>query len=95
LDPAQRAALDDSLRPLEPELRAARRGLWAARRAFREEMMRPEVDRSEALRRSAEVSRWQARLDSLTTEALVREAHVLGPEMRRRPGKWIPRPPRR
>ena len=92
LEADRRDALRDSLRSLEPQLMEARRALREARRAFRDEMMKPEVDRQQVFRCSAEVSRCQARLDSLITEALVRESKVLRPEERHGPGPWFPHP---
>ncbi len=91
LDGERQRELGDSLRPLAPAWLQAREDLEEARKAFHEEMMQPLIDHDRALALSAKISRKQARLDSLTTEALVREARVLRPEERHRPGKWFPR----
>jgi hypothetical protein len=91
LDEARRRELDAALSPLEPDLTAARLSLRQARRALGAALHEKALDRDRILTLQREVSQRQAILDSLVTEALLREAAVLRPEERMRSGRWFPR----
>lgn len=91
LDAERRRLLDETLSELEPALTDARRSLWEARRELGGALREAEPDRQRILDLQREVSLRQAVLDSLVTEALLREAAVLRPEERMRSGRWFPR----
>ena len=91
LDPERREALRSSLLPFEPEMADTRHRLEEARKEFAEELRAPVPNRDSVLVAHEKISQLQTRLDSLVTEALLKEAQVLRPEERRRPGAWFPR----
>jgi Spy/CpxP family protein refolding chaperone len=93
LDPKRRDALRSSLLDLEPEMETTRNALRSARREFGRQLRQPVPNRDSVLTTRDNISVLQARLDSLVTEALLREAKVLRPEeRRRRPEDWFPHP---
>ena len=97
LEGHQRRALRQHLRAFRPELEAARRDLVVARRRFREALRRDDAVQVRSARQ--QVSWMQARLDSLTAEAMLAEIDVLHPGQRERYLRWTferqrPRPTR-
>ncbi len=68
-----------------------RQRLEEARRDFAQELREPVPNRDSVLVAHEKISQLQTRLDSLVTEALLKEAKFLRPEDRRRPGAWFPR----
>ena len=97
LERHQRRALRQQLSTFGPELETTRRDLATARRRFREALRRDDAAAVRAARQR--VSRVQAKLDSLTAEAMLAEVNVLQPEQRERYVRWTfertrPRPPR-
>ena len=91
LDPKRREDLRGSLLPLEPKMVDTRHKLEEARREFAQQLRAPVPDRETVLATHEEISQLQTRLDSLVTEALLKEAQFLRPEERRKPGAWFPR----
>jgi hypothetical protein len=91
LDPQRREELQSSLLPLEPQMIDTRQRLEEARRDFAQELREPVPNRDSVLVAHEKISQLQTRLDSLVTEALLKEAKFLRPEDRRRPGAWFPR----
>ena len=81
LDPAQRRQLE-ALGPLGPPLREMRRGAFAERQTFERALAAGDVDAARAA--AKRISDAQARLDSLTAEAMLREIELLRPEQRQR-----------
>ena len=86
LDSGQRASMRSRLGSARPELHAARRQLAQARSEFRETLHQGNVGAARIAR--AEVSRAQARLDSLSAEAMLAELAVLRPDQRERYVRW-------
>ncbi len=86
LDPSQRASMQNRLGIARPELQAARRQLARARSDFRDTLRQGDVATARAAR--AQVSRAQARLDSLSAEAMLAELAVLRPDQRERYVRW-------
>jgi Spy/CpxP family protein refolding chaperone len=80
LDDGQRGRLVAGLRHLEPDLRQARGQLHAERRRF--EAALAGADHAAVQQAAAAVSRAQARLDSLSAQAMLREIEVLTPAQR-------------
>jgi Spy/CpxP family protein refolding chaperone len=68
-----------------------RHRLEEARKEFAEQLREPVPDRDSVLVKHEKISQLQPRLDSLVTEALLKEAQFLRPEERRKPGAWFPR----
>lgn len=86
LERHQRRIVRQHLSTMRPELEATRRELNEARRRFRGALWR---DDAPAVREARHhVSRVQARLDSLTAEAMLAEIGVLHPEQRERYVRW-------
>jgi len=86
LDSSQRASMRSRLGSARPELHAARRQLAQARSEFRDTLRQGDVVAARVAR--AEVSRAQARLDSLSAEAMLAELAVLRPDQRERYVRW-------
>jgi len=86
LDPNQRASMQVRLGSARPELHAARRQLARARGEFRDTLRQGDVVAARAAR--AQVSWAQARLDSLSAEAMLAELAVLRPDQRERYVRW-------
>lgn len=94
LERHQRRVLRQQLSTFRPELEDTRRELFTARRHFREALRRDDPAAVRAARQ--QVSRVQAKLDSLTAEAMLTEVNVLQPEQRERYFRWtFERPHRR
>lgn len=91
LDPKRKEELQSALLPLEPQMIDTRQRLEEARKEFANELREPVPDRDSVLVAHETISQLQTRLDSLVTEALLKEAEFLRPEERRRPGAWFPR----
>lgn len=92
LERHQRRILRQQLNTFRPDLEATRRELITARRSFREALRRDDPQAVRAARQ--QVSRVQARLDSLTAEAMLAEIEVLQPEQRERYVRWTFERPR-
>ncbi len=88
LDAHQRDALRNTLEPLEPRIMDTRSELLRTRRSFAEALQVEEPAREDVMRLSHEVSRLQAQLDSLVTEALLRESAILDLHERESSGPW-------
>ena len=86
LDSQRRERLQTSLEPLEPQIADTRRSLMEARQAFAEALHVDAPDRDAVMTLRNEVSQLQAQLDSLVTEALLREATILDLDERQRSG---------
>jgi Spy/CpxP family protein refolding chaperone len=86
LDAQRQEQLREALEPLDPVIDETRSELGEARRDFAEAMHVEAPDRDEVMVLRSEVSRLQAQLDSLVTEALLREAGILDLEERQRSG---------
>ena len=71
---------------MRPELQAARRGLFDARSVFRDALRRNDVPGARQARTRVSVA--QAKVDSLSAEAMLAELAVLRPEQRERYLRW-------
>ncbi|MFQ5600491.1 MAG: hypothetical protein ACE5G2_08050 [Candidatus Krumholzibacteriia bacterium] len=86
LDRQQRVAMRENLRLLRPRLHATREELARARRAFRRALERRDMDAARA--EQGHVSSAQARLDSLSAEAILLELVLLSEPQRQRYLRW-------
>ena len=87
LDAAQQAAWDANFARIAPALPDVHLRAMTARAAYRTALLRGDANAVRSA--AAEVSRAQARIDSVCAEAMAGETSVLGPEQRARYVRWM------
>ncbi len=87
LDAAQQTAWDANFARIAPALPELHQRAMAARAAYRTALLRGDADAVRST--AAEVSRAQARIDSVCAEAMAGEASTLEPKQRARYVRWM------
>lgn len=86
LHPDQVHVLDAEFEQMQPELRKLRQEVVRQRTSYAQALARGDIATARAAARS--VASAQARVDSLCSEAMIREASVMHPEQRTRYVRW-------